>query len=194
MTSRALRRCAAFAASTASLAIAAVAPTTAQAGTYELHQCADPAGVHAPIVAEWSASKGDIDNNCTAGGPLHVRFTNTFSLQNGETGGLVLDVPSSAPATRISAFRAAITTNPTAGSNSHLAGRLGTELLVEAADAGVPGRDVARRTAGGRIPSASGGSPRPHGEHAGDRGRSAGRRVQSAPVRRPPARDGAVRL
>lgn len=129
MTSRALRRCAAFAASTASLAIAAVAPTTAQAGTYELHQCADPAGVHAPIVAEWSASKGDIDNNCTAGGPLHVRFTNTFSLQNGETGGLVLDVPSSAPATRISGFRAAITTNPTAGSNSHLAGRLGTELL-----------------------------------------------------------------
>ena len=69
MTSRALRRCAAFAASTASLAIAAVAPTTAQAGTYEMHQCADPAGVHAPIVAEWSASKGDIDNNCTAGGP-----------------------------------------------------------------------------------------------------------------------------
>ena len=166
MTTRALRRCAAFAASTASLAIAAVAPTTAQAGTYEMHQCADPAGVHAPIVAEWSASKGDIDNNCTAGGPLHVRFTNTFSLQNGETGGLVLDVPSSAPATRISAFRAAITTNPTSGSNSYLAGRIGTELLFhlplpaavnpEATYAGTPARSMSSPcTATTRPPSAS---------------------------------------
>src|SRR3954452_21363383 len=107
ITSRALRRCAAFAASAASLAVAAVAPTTAQAGTYEMHQCADPSGVHAPIVAEWSASKGDIDSNCPVGGPLHVRFTNTFSLRNGETGGLLLDVPASAPATRISGFRTA---------------------------------------------------------------------------------------
>jgi hypothetical protein len=130
ITSRALRRCAAFAASAASLAVAAVAPTTAQAGTYEMHQCADPFGVHAPIVAEWSASKGDIDSNCPVGGPLHVRFTNTFSLRNGETGGLLLDVPASAPATRISGFRTAITTNPTSGSNSHLAGRLGTDLLL----------------------------------------------------------------
>src|SRR5689334_13877971 len=126
ITSRSLRRLGVLAASAASLAFAA--PVTAEAGTYELHQCVDPFGAASPIVAEWSASKGDIDNNCTIGGPLPCRLNN-LALPNGETGSLLLDVQHLASLTRITAFRAAVTTNPTSGSNSYLQGRVGSDLL-----------------------------------------------------------------
>jgi hypothetical protein len=106
---------------------AGLVPAAAQAGTYELHQCSDPAGVPAPLL-DWSASKGDIDNNCLGGRALQLRFPSpAYSLPNSEIGGISLDVPASSPDARIVAMNAEITSNPTSGSNSYLQGKIGSE-------------------------------------------------------------------
>jgi len=106
------------------LAGAGLAPPVAHAGTYEMHNCTSPSGARAPLVADWSASKGDIDDNCSAFGSATVRLSQS-TLPNGERGGLEIAVPATTPNARIAAFRASLSTNVSSGSNSFLSAHIG---------------------------------------------------------------------